>query len=226
MQLDDVVVLGRTFAEYCEYFRLPQERIASERILDMGAGVSAFCAEAAAVGCDVTAVDPIYGARAEDIRSKARDDLREVFRQLPGVAHNYNWTFYRNPDELRARREAALARFVRDFSGDRRRYVAASLPDAPFRDNAFTLSLVSHLLFLYEDILDYEFHKAGILELARITAGEIRIYPLTNLKAMRSSFVERLIQDDDCSRLKFEVVRIDFSFVKNSNELLVVRKSK
>lgn len=225
MQLDEVVLLGRTFAEYCEYFQLQQSRIVSVRILDMGAGVSSFCAEATTSGFDVTAVDPVYRASCEDIRAKARTDLKEVLDKLPAVADNYNWTFYPNADELRAHREEAIERFTRDYGAGGRRYVAASLPRTPFRDNAFTLSLVSHLLFLYEDILDYEFHKGSVLELARITSGEIRVYPLTSLKAVRSSFVERLIQDDDCSHLRFELVNIDFSFVKNSNELLVIRKN-
>lgn len=188
--MDEVVLLGRTFAEYCEYFQLPQSRMASERILDMGAGVSSFWAEATASGFDVIAVDPIYRAGGEDISSKAAADLREVLRQLPDVAHNYNWSFHRNADELRALREEALGRFIRNYAVDRQRYIAASLPRTPFRDNAFTLSLVSHLLFLYEDILDYELHKASVLELARITSGEIRVYPLTSLKAVRSSFCD------------------------------------
>ena len=77
--------------------------------------------------------------------------------------------------------------------------------------------------FLYQEEFDYEFHRACILELARITRREIRIYPLTDIRAIRSSYVEQLMRDPACSNLTFELVRSDFEFIKNLNQLLVIK---
>jgi hypothetical protein len=83
--------------------------------------------------------------------------------------------------------------------------------------------LASYFLFLYDEWFDYEFHERSILELARVAECEIRIYPLANLRAVRSEFVDKLIDDPQLSTLTFNLVKSDFEFVKNSNELLVIR---
>ncbi len=83
--------------------------------------------------------------------------------------------------------------------------------------------LVSHFLFLYDDLFDYDFHKASILELARIVQREIRIYPLINLSAIRSSYLEQLMHDSACFGLTFERVKSEFEFFKNADQLLIIR---
>jgi hypothetical protein len=45
MELDRVVLLGRTLKEYSAYFQLNEADLRSGRILDLGAGVSSFAAE-------------------------------------------------------------------------------------------------------------------------------------------------------------------------------------
>lgn len=59
---------------------------------------------------------------------------------------------------------------------------------------------------------------------SRITGGEIRIYSLTNLRARRPPLVSGLTEDIDCSRLEFEIRKISFSFLKNSDELMITRR--
>jgi len=119
-------------------------------------------------------------------------------------------------------REQARRIFLDDYSQDHQRYVSAALPKTPFGNKEFSLALVSHFLFLYDDWFDYEFHKASALELARI-AQEIRIYPLINMSAIRSSYVEELMNDPACSALIFERAKSDFEFYKNADQLLVIR---
>jgi hypothetical protein len=46
LDLDRVVLLGRTFEEYVRCFALAPAECRGKRILDVGAGVSSFCAEA------------------------------------------------------------------------------------------------------------------------------------------------------------------------------------
>jgi hypothetical protein len=225
MELQNVVLLGRTFEEYCTYFQLTEENLRSSRILDLGAGLSSFCAEATAHGYHVTAADPVYRLSKDEIARKSDEDLKEVLRQLPDVAHKYKWDFYGDPAGLAHHRETARLNFLKDYGSLPNHYVCASLPETPFADREFSIVLVSYFLFLYDDLLSYEFHKRSVLEAARIAQKEVRIYPLANLRAEKSVFVEQLKDDPDCAGLRFDLLRSDFEFVKNSNELLILRRA-
>lgn len=225
MELDRVVLLGRTLKEYSAYFQLSEADLRSGRILDIGAGVSSFCAEAATLGCDVTAADPIYDLSVEAIVERSRADLANVLDKLPDVLHKYNWTFYADPGELAHYRTIARELFLKDYSSNRERYVTASLPSTGFADHEFNLVLVSYFLFLYEDLLDYALHKRSILELARIAQREVRIYPLANFRGMKSEYVELLTRDPDCAGLSFTIVKGEFEFLKNANEMLIIRQN-
>jgi len=44
LQLDRVVLLGRTFEEYRRYFLLEPDDLIGKRVLDVAGGVSSFCA--------------------------------------------------------------------------------------------------------------------------------------------------------------------------------------
>ena len=224
LELEDVVLLGRTFAEYNEFFSLEQLDLGHAKTLDMCSGVSSFCAEAVRRGYDVVAADPIYSLPASVIRPKCRADLDHVITQLPSISHNYNWDYYHHIADLAAHRENAYEAFLRDYEEHPERYICASLPATPFGDAAFSLTLVSHFLFLYEEQFDYAFHKRSILELSRITEGEVRIYPLANLRAERSVYLEPLLEDADCKDLRFELRKTSFEFLKNANEQLIIKR--
>jgi hypothetical protein len=45
LRLDRVVLLGRTFEEYCRYFLLEPDELIGKDVLDVAGGVSSFCAE-------------------------------------------------------------------------------------------------------------------------------------------------------------------------------------
>ena len=45
LQLDRVVLLGRTFEEYRRYFLLEPHEVIGKRVLDVAGGVSSFCAD-------------------------------------------------------------------------------------------------------------------------------------------------------------------------------------
>ena len=218
LQLDHIVLLGRSLAEYSQFFDLQHLRPDADRLLDMGAGVSSLCAELSEQGHHVTAADPIYDLSSDIIAAKCRRDIEDVCTQLPELAHHYRWEYYRDISDLKQHREKACQSFLQHFRMNPRQYVTAELPGTPFQVNEFTVTFVSHCLFLYDDRLNYEFHKRSILELARITSREIQIYPLTNFNGKPSSFVDRIQQDQDLSALDFHIEQIDFEFVKNANE--------
>lgn len=125
---------------------------------------------------------------------KCRADLDEVARQLPAVMHKYRWDYYINPEGLRVEREAACRRFLEDYRRDRTPYVRAALPVLPFPDRSFDVVFVSFFLFMYADRFDADFHARSVKELLRVCRGEVRIYPLVNLKGERPAFFEETVR--------------------------------
>ena len=53
-----------------------------------------------------------------------------------------------------------MKKFLADFKKGKKegRYLEATLPHLSFDDKEFDLALSSHFLFLYTNILNYEFH--------------------------------------------------------------------
>ena len=223
-QLDDIVLIGRTFAEYHRLFGLVNTN-ADDVILDAASGVSSFCAEANARGYHVTASDRIYQFDADIIAAKCQADLESVMAQLPSVADMYVWETIPDIPTLKTERQKAYRAFIDDFRArGHSRYVPTTYPQSSFAANQFTLTLVSHFLFLYDDHLDYDFHQATLRELLRITSREIRLFPLVNLHYRRSPFVQRFMDDPDFAACRFEIVNVDYEFLKGGNEMLVIGK--
>lgn len=219
--LDKVVLLGRTLDEYRRYFALDIERLGGKAILDVASGVSSFCAEARALGLAVTACDPIYEMPADDIERRCGPDLDHVLEAVRNLP-TYRWGFYRSPEYLRTFRERACRTFLKDYRANREHYVAGRLPELPFRDEQFDLTLASYFLFVYEDQFDYEFHRRSLLEIMRVTRGEARIYPTVTFEATPSTFIERLKSEPSLQEFAFEIVPTDFEFLVGSNNYLRV----
>ena len=223
MILDKVVLLGRTLEEYRRYFALDLPRWRGQRILDVAAGVSSFCAEASQLGLDVTAFDRIYDIPADEIEPRCEADLDHVVRIVVGLP-TYRWDFYQSPEHLRTLRAQAYRAFLADYRTHPSRYVAGALPTLPFRDAEFDLTLVSYLLLVYQDQLDYEFHKQSLIEIMRVTRGEARLYPVVTFEAVRSTYIDRLKADPQFRDFVFEEVQTDFEFLLNSNFYLRVSR--
>jgi hypothetical protein len=187
LDLKRIALIGRTFEEYYDMFELNNTLLKNEIILDVASGVSSFCAEADQQGFNVTASDRIYTFSPTVIEQKCRQDLDMIIKQLPCVADLYVWNFFKDIDSLRVQREKAYKLFIEDFKNcGTKRYVPVEYPLTDFLNEQFTISLMSHFLFLYEDKLNYDFHKKTIMELLRITSKEIRIFPIVNLKGEKS----------------------------------------
>ena len=220
--LDKVVLLGRTLDEYRRYFALDLESLRGKAILDVASGVSSFCAEANQLGLNVTAFDAIYDLPAEEIQPRCETDLDHVVNAVRDLK-TYRWDFYKSPEKLRTFRERAYRTFLDDYRAHRgERYVPGLLPALPFRAGQFDLTLVSYLLFAYEDQLDYEFHKQSLLEIMRVTRGEAPLYPIVSFEAVKSSYIDRMRGDPELKHLGFNEVRTDFEFLLNSNFYLRV----
>ena len=78
-------------------------------------------------------------------------------------------------------------------------------------------------MFVYEDHLDYAFHRASVKEIMRVTREEARFYPLVSFEANRCAYLDRLKLDPELAHLEFEEVATDFEFLVGSNWFLRVR---
>jgi ubiquinone/menaquinone biosynthesis C-methylase UbiE len=223
LRLDHVVLLGRTFEEYRRYFLLNPDHLVGKRVLDVAGGVSSFCAEGNELGIKVTAFDPIYSMPAQKIRERSEPDLESVYQTI-GRVPTYRWGFYENPDYMRVLRERASAIFFSDYKIHPERYIAGQLPRLPFADAEFDLTLVSYLLFAYQDRFDYEFHRDSILEIMRVTRGEAKIYPTVTFEAQPSEYIPMLQSDPTLGGFGFEEIKTDFEFLVNSNSFLKVTR--
>src|ERR1043165_6499510 len=128
LQLNRVVLLGRTLDEYRRIFLIEPEQLVSKCVLDVASGVSSFCAEARELGIEVTSCDPIYEWEPERIRAQSGPDLDSVYKDIQGLP-TYRWSFYRNPEHMRELRQRAVTGFLADYERTRgERYVAGKLP--------------------------------------------------------------------------------------------------
>ena len=225
LDLKDIVLIGRTFDEYYRMFDLANINVKDEKILDVASGVSSFCTEANYRGYNVTASDRIYCFSAAEIEEKCIMDLMVVLEQLPDIADLYKWEFFKDIEDLKKNRVKAYKLFIKDLKENgSKRFIYTEYPKNEFVDNEFSISLISHFLFMYDDKLDYEFHKQTILEIIRITSGEVRIFPIVNLKARKSLLVNQLMNDRDLKNCEITIKKVDYEFVKNGNEMLTIRR--
>ena len=223
LRLDRVVLLGRTFEEYRRYFLLKPEELIGKNVLDVAGGVSSFCAEANMRGIRVISFDRIYSLSLYEIAEQSGSDLDSVYHAI-GKVPTYRWSYYKTPGRMREFRARAYSTFTLDYKAHPDRYVAGELPRLPFADARFDVTLVSYLLFAYQDRLSYEFHRDSVLEIMRVTRDEARIYPTVTLEAQPSEYVRMLQSDPAFEEFDLEVIKTDFEFLVNSNSFLRVTR--
>jgi hypothetical protein len=154
----------------------------------------------------VVSVDPAYRQGRTELLAASRRDIARATAWVTANPHLANWDHLGTPDAMRRGYERGLALFAADYRLDGERYVAAALPHLPFPDRHFRLALSSHLLFVYPDSLDVDAHFTAIMELARVTEGEVRIYPLIDTRTRPypdfAALRERLEGDGVQTRLR------------------------
>lgn len=224
--LDRIVPWGRSFEEYVRMFSLTEPDLQS-RILGCGDGPAAFNASLTRQGGQVVSVDPIYRFTAEEIQQRIDDTFVEVVEQTRKNRDSFLWDQIGSVDELGQLRMAAMQTFLEDYQEGRNngRYRAAELPTLPFREKSFDLALCSHLLFLYSDHLDRDFHLASIRELCRV-AKEVRIFPLVDLKGSPSRHLDSVVATLLNQDFAVEQDEVPYEFQKGGNRMLRVTPPK
>ena len=223
MKLENVVPWGRSLDEYRAIFDLRDEDL-SRRILGVGDGPASFNAQWSALGGQAVSVDPIYAFSRSMIQRRVDETYRLVVEQTRASAHRFVWDRFADADDLgRARLEAAAV-FLADFERGREdgRYIAASLPALPFADGEFELGLCSHLLFLYSEQLDLEFHLASMREMLR-ACREVRVFPLLDLQGERCKYLQPVIKELRTNGFEAQVRRVDYEFQCGGCEMLSVK---
>ncbi len=222
LNLDRIVFIGRTYFEYMRMFDLNESDLKRGVVLDCAAGPSSFTAEAHKQGLHVTACDTLYRVPPEKLVEKGRVDIEHTFQKVDDVPHLYVWKYYKNRDEIIGLRHQALETFAEDFPYGLRegRYVRAELPRLPFPDRKFSLVLSSHFLFLYGGRLSPDFHFASLKEMARVSSGEVRVYPLQGLDAKPYPDMDEVLAHLRADGIRAEIVPTPFEFQRGSNTML------
>lgn len=224
MELPAVSFFGRTLEEYSRFFALDVAAWRGRSILDVAAGPSSFTAEAHRRGVDAVAVDPLYAQSHGELAEKVRDDYARMFEQIREKRRLFRFKHFPSFDAAETDRRAAASRFLADYEGNVRhgRYVKAALPYLPFLDGAFDLVLCAHLLFLYAQRFDFEWHVAACAELARVSHGEVRIHPVCGTGGRVYPELDRLRSLLEEKGIRSAVVRVNYEFFAGSSTMLVL----
>lgn len=223
--LEKVVPWGRSYDEYVRMFDLAEDHLGS-LILGCGDGPAGFNAELTRRGGRVVSCDPVYQFNIDDIQERVTETYPAVLNQLAKNQENYVWDTIASIEELGRVRMSAMENFLSDFTAGKGqgRYIAAELPDLPFKEGAFRLALSSHFLFLYSSILSAEFHIQALAEMLRV-ANEVRVFPLLALDGTPSPHVRKV--KDHFSARGFVVGsrNVNYEFQRGGNALLIVKRS-
>ncbi len=224
LDLSRIVFIGRTFEEYMAMFGLTEEDIRGRRILDCPAGACSFTARARSYDTDVTATDIAYYHPATQLAEKGLTDLQHTMENMEKAQSNYVWDYFQTIEAWKNHRSQALADCSLDMKQHPDRYIASTLPQLPFADDAFDLTLSAHFLFMYADRLDYDFHVKTIQELMRVTTQEIRIFPLVDLSSNRYAYLDRLIEYIEGQGYQTEEITVPYEFQKGANGTLRITR--
>ena len=221
--IGDYLVSARSFAEYRAMFGLVDGDLRGS-VLDCPGGGASFAATACARGVDARAVDPVYALPAAELAGRLDRELERGAAWARANADRYEWGFYGTPtDHARLRAESARL-FVADHAAHPERYLPGSLPALPIRDGTVDLVLSSHLLFTYADRLDEKFHRDALLEMARVSRREVRVFPLVDQAgAALPGLLDRVLRDMAAAGVAADVVDVDFEFQRGATQLLRLR---
>lgn len=226
--LPHIAFYGRVADEALAMFDLDWAALAGKRVLDCPTGPSSLVAEAHARGVDMVGCDPIYAEGVDALRARGLADIEVVVARVEAHREKWDWAHYGDLEALRRKRAAALERFLADLAAGlpTGRYVTAALPHLPFPDGHFDLVLNGHLLFSYSARFSDTFLLDSLRELVRVSAGEVRVYPIQpfHLPAyVRDPRFGQLQAALEAEGVHWQVRKVPFQAQKGTDEMLVLR---
>lgn len=224
LKLDNILITGRLYEEYIAFFDLDIKKLRGKKVLDCPSGASSFVSAASKNGMDAKGTDVLYEFDIQDIQKQGEISIDKIYEDVSWM-DGFNFDFYKSIENHKKFREKALFEFSKDYNKEQ--YFHNTLPKLDFEDKSFDLVLSSHLLFVYDDRFDYEFHKSSILEMLRVS-DEVRIFPLVDFNNSHvdedknfSPYVYKILQD--LKKYDCEIIKVDFEFQPKANYMMVLK---
>lgn len=224
LELAQIIFIGRTFEEYMRMFNLTVEEITGKSILDCPGGACSFSSQARKLGADPMAVDIAYEHEIDELEVKGFQDIEHTMKQMELAQGMYVWDQFGSIQGLKKERTRAITDCIADMRIFPDRYVASVLPELPFTDEQFDLTLSAHFLFTYADRLDMDFHVQTLLELLRVTRREVRIFPTVDMSGERYKHMDALkiiLEKHGCI---VSEVKTTYEFQRNAHTMLQIVK--
>jgi hypothetical protein len=179
----------------------------------------------------------MYATGADELVSKARHDISECLKKNAAQEDMFDAQTCSETTEYAKEKFRALEAFSNDFSRGREagRYVAGRFPQLPFGDNSFDIVLSAHLLFIYaskneggmfdDDTFSLEFHIDAIHEMLRVSAEEIRIYPLRGPNKPGNPMFDKVMNLLAQEKAVTELVKVGYKDIVGADTMLRIRKT-
>jgi len=223
-KLKGPIFTARSFDEYIKMFNLDIDKLKNKNILDCAAGASSFTSQMTKREYEVKALDLMYDKDPLFLKETCQKHLDALIDGLTPLKDHFKWNYFKDLGELKKHRLNAQNDFIEDYTEYRdKKYIKGDLNKLPFKDNAFSLILCSHLLFIYDHRLSYDFHLNSINEMIRV-ADEVRIYPLVKHRAIKSAFVKR-IEDDLMEKADITIEKVNYEFRKGGNQMMKLNRN-
>jgi len=221
---ESVVPWGRSYPEYVDMFNLTPSDL-NKSILSCGDGPASFNSSMNQKGKNVVSIDPVYSLSRTEIEKRIDETCKIVMAQTKNNQDKFEWSGIGSVEELFKIRMESMKEFLSDYEVGKHanRYITAELPFLPFESNQFDLALSSHFLFLYTENLSLEFHLKSIDEMLRVSK-EVRIFPLLDMNAITSPYVNPVIRRFSRKGYDVETVRVNYEFQKGGNLMLKIIK--
>lgn len=227
----EVLFLGRDFTEYQKMFNLNPSQLKNTRVLDCAAGPSSFAAEARLYEIAVTSCDPMYATDSSELASIWKNDVDRVGERKSVVGHLFDDNAL--SEQFQERKKRSRDSFLKDYgiNASKGHYVHAELPNLPFPDKSFDLTLCANFLFLYtsfetggmllEERFDYEFHRQALRELIRVTDGDVKIYPIKGPHQDHfHHYIGDLLKDTQFNDVEFFIEPVTYRDIRDAHEML------
>lgn len=226
-ELSSIYFFGRPYSELLKCFGLEQSELIGKSVLECPSGPSSFVAEAYRGGIAAVGVDPVFYRTPSAVRDLALSDFRRVFdRVRSSPADVFVRRTYASIDEAESVRLQGMERFIDDYPVGKAlgRYRQGSLPYLDFEDESFDVTLCGHLLFIYSDMLDVEFHRAAVRELCRVTKAEVRVHPVVDNGNAGYPHLDELMGLAAELGFSSSIHEVDHEFFRGTNKTLVLRR--
>ncbi len=225
-KLHKVVPWGRSLEEYKKFFKLSENDL-DKNILSVGDGPASFNFEMKCINKHAVSYDPIYNFSVNEIQSRINETVELIKKETYENSDYFIWKEYKNPEELFSKRLNSMSSFLNDLEKgiEEKRYIAGELPKLPFNNDEFDLVICSHFLFLYSEHFSFESHIQSLFEIMRV-GEESRIFPILDLDAKKSVFLEPAIQKLEEFNYKCSIERVPYEFQKGGNEMLKITRNE